>query len=315
VPPTSKEHRNSNFLKEVLRQPLQTAVTINASDFDELSAQEQLHIKINVKDFRTIVAHAATLNTQFSASFSRAGRPLQFCYTSLGLECAFTLMTVGEGKSAAPAVGTGVPRNPMAPANKQPEPARLTQATLGNNGSSPRRTLEAHARTMPPPPVPVNRRALGRSKQPGSALSSQGIARPNLDPDSLFVTQHDDDQQWDPQNLDDGEMLGWDATASNVSAESVESRLNSLLAYQNNNVHPTFKDTASTARTQSFPAEDGLEPTQRISQVSRSRSTPCGMPLICTATGQGLVVTIPALCIFDFICHAKSEDSERRPNL
>ncbi len=64
----------------------------------------------------------------------------------------------------------------------------------------------------------------------------------------------DEDPRWEPLNYEEDEaeeMLGWDA----------------------NNEHPsqqTFRDSGTAARPQVHPepSQEGLEPTQRLSQVS-----------------------------------------------
>lgn len=195
----------TNTSTEILKQPLHTAVTINASDFDEIEAQSQLHVKINVKDFRAIVAHAVTLNCQFKAHFSRPGRPLQFQYDAFGMDCSFTLMTVSDGR-AAPAPAAAPVHRIQTRVVKPAEPSPTIQETTQGRRESNK---------MPPPPVPSSRRPLGRNKPAGLAPASQTAARQDIDPESLFIPR-DDDQEWDPQTIDEGEALQWDASANNV---------------------------------------------------------------------------------------------------
>lgn len=120
---------------------------------------------------------------------------------------------------------------------------------------------------MPPPPRPV-------TKPPSSQINrnslGQGRQKPLPEPepeaddggDSLFIPQGDDDRTWDPPNYDQddsGEMLGWDASNDNSA----------------NSFHPTFRDSGSAARPQQHEnrtaaaSQEGLEPTQRLSQVGR----------------------------------------------
>lgn len=84
--------------------------------------------------------------------------------------------------------------------------------------------------------------------------------QPDLDPepDSLFMPGGPEDQTWDPPNYEEEEeMLGWDANNEDPSASFL----------------PTFRDSGSAAASSkavqpSFPAsQEGLEPTQRLSQV------------------------------------------------
>ncbi|KAF2097221.1 hypothetical protein NA57DRAFT_77475 [Rhizodiscina lignyota] len=239
---TSFTEKIVNANREILKHPLQTAVTLNAADFDELSAQAQLHITISVKDFKAIVSHAETLRCQFNAFFSRPGRPLQFQYGSGGMECSFTLMTIQDGRTAPAPVPANTHQMQTRTA-KKPEKAPAVQERAN--------TAKKASAQMPPPPVPNTRKTLGRAGTSGTATPSQGVQQRNLDPDSLFVQQDEEDHQWDPANLDEGETLGWDASADND-------------AFQ-----PGFKDTATPARTASYeaPGPDALEPTQRMSQI------------------------------------------------
>jgi cell cycle checkpoint control protein RAD9A len=85
-------------------------------------------------------------------------------------------------------------------------------------------------------------------------------ADPDPDPESLFVPGGDDDNTWDPPNYEQDEeemLLGWDASNENPNAS----------------FHPTFRDSGTVARPQetrqppAFASQEGLEPTQRLSQL------------------------------------------------
>lgn len=123
------------------------------------------------------------------------------------MDCAFTLMTVSDGR-ATPAPAPAATNRVQSKVTKAPEPSQTTlhESTQGRRESN----------NMPPPPVPSTRRPLGRNKPPGSAAPSQNSVRQDIDPDSLFIPQQDDDREWDPQNVDDGETLQWDASANAV---------------------------------------------------------------------------------------------------
>jgi len=77
---------------------------------------------------------------------------------------------------------------------------------------------------MPPPNHVSSRlrhdpaRALGKR-----ALASNIHSGPDSDPDSLFLPADNDDRQWEPAELkeDNGDMLGWDASANNVSSSNL----------------------------------------------------------------------------------------------
>lgn len=87
----------------ILKQPLETSISIHTSDFDDFHMQEGSHIHISVKDFRAIVTHAETLKGPISAYYSQPTRPLQFSYQNYGMHCEFTLMTTGDSRSASSA--------------------------------------------------------------------------------------------------------------------------------------------------------------------------------------------------------------------
>ena len=116
---------------------------------------------------------------------------------------------------------------------------------------------------MPPPARPVTKKPLGSQSQ---RISFKGSREPSVtesdpDPESLFVPGGDDDDQtWDPPNYDneeEEEMLGWDA--GNEAPDG--------------SFHPTFRDSGTVARPPqdrrppAIESQEGLEPTQRLSQV------------------------------------------------
>ena len=236
----------TDLLAEVLKQPLETAISIHTEDFEDFHMQEGMHIVISVKDFKAIVTHAETLRGPISAHFSFPTRPLQFSYQNAGIHCEFTLMTTGDyrGASATPNPHFVSNRSSSRQPSVVPAPSRTTSE-------------------MPPPPRPVVKPL---SSQNNRSSLGQGRQKPATDPepddggDSLFMPQGDDDQTWDPPNYeqDEGEeMLGWDASNNHPAAS----------------FRPTFRGTGSAAQQQQdmqqTPAsQEGLEPTQRLSQVS-----------------------------------------------
>ncbi len=184
---------------EVLKQPLQTAVTVNTFDFELFEVQEKIHIIISVKDFKSIVLHADTLRSHISARYSFPTRPLQLSYGSEGMLCEFTLMTTGEHNGVSlPATGT---------------------STNGINTSTRTASVpgsKASMDTMQPPTVPASRSAARKGNQPVSANSVRE-RRTGSEPDSLFVPLADEDREWDPQGYrNEDEVLGWDASANDV---------------------------------------------------------------------------------------------------
>ena len=232
----------------MLKQPLETAIGIHTEDFEDFHMQENMHVVISVKDFRAIVTHAETLRGAISAHFSFPTRPLQFSYQNAGMHCEFTLMTTGDlrGASSTPNPNFISTRG----ASRQPSVAPVV---------APSRS----ASEMPPPARPVVSKSYGSQKQRTSFQQSEQPppTEDDPDPDSLFVPGGDEDQTWDPPNYENDEeeeMLGWDASNENPTAS----------------FHPTFRDSGAVARPQQkrqpppVESQEGLEPTQRLSQVS-----------------------------------------------
>lgn len=118
---------------------------------------------------------------------------------------------------------------------------------------------------MPPPSRPNVIKPLS-SQLKGRSFQGQDRTTPIVEPDpeSLFMPQDeaDDDRGWDPPNYerdDEEEMLGWDASNDDLNAS----------------MRPTVRDLQRPARAPEGTGhsnqltQDGLAPTQRLSQVSR----------------------------------------------
>ena len=181
---------------EVLKQPLQTAVSISTADFDMFNVQEKMHIIVSVKDFKSVITHAETLKHYITALYSVPTRPLQLVYGSEGMQCEFTLMTTGEIQGAAIPPPT---KNVAMPSVAEPAKAN-----------------ETVSETMQPPSIPASRSAARRLNQI-SATSRSTTKRNEQESDSLFVPLADEDREWDPQDhRENDEVLGWDASATNV---------------------------------------------------------------------------------------------------
>ena len=193
-------YRSSLLLKiiiEVLKQPLPTAVSVSTADFDLFDVQEKMHIVISVRDFRSIITHADTLKGYVTALYSVPARPLQLAYGAEGMQCELTLMTTGENQ------GTAIPA-----ANKSNTIVPTAVATAQESETAPEK--------MQAPSLPASRSASRRLNQMGST-SRSNTRRPVPEADSLFVPLADEDREWDPQdNRENDEVLGWDASATNV---------------------------------------------------------------------------------------------------
>ncbi|GME28296.1 Rad9 [Neofusicoccum parvum] len=218
----------SNHPIEILKQPLQTAVSLSTADFETFAAAEQMHLVVSVKDFKSIVTHADHLRASVHAYYSQPTRPLQFSYsnTNIGILCEFTLMTIGDYQGQNNSTSS-TPRMIAARSNNtsraQSVTAQSTTSVTGRQRTS----------AMPPPAAPVSRPPTRQRKAPpGSAVrpSQQESQVRNDEDEPLFVPQDegDDDARWDPAGEDgEEETLGWDASADN------------------NAFHPTFRDSAS----------------------------------------------------------------------
>lgn len=230
---------------EILKQPLETAISLHIQDFDDFHAEEDVHIVVNVKDFKAIVTHAESLKALMSAQFSRPGRPLLFRYTDRGLTCEFILMTTGISQAVPPATAPKVASTrPGGQASRQSStvPLRLSRQSTVDLDASTRQpsvasgpsrqpshaisqTVERRNTEMAPPPKPSSaagpreRRVLGSLGRQISQTTTTSNVDP--DPESLFMPQgEEDDRRYDPQNFDEEpeeEMLGWDANANVVS--------------------------------------------------------------------------------------------------
>lgn len=221
--------------KELLKQPLETAISIHVGDFADFQAEEDIHITISVKDFRAIVTHAETLKGSMTAYFSRPSRPLQFFYQAVGMTCEFTLMTRGD--DSTPSATPSEPRAASTrPGSRQPShQASLAPAIASRQSSTEQaRTIVRNAQPtemappasrpatdMAPPPRPITITAL-RERRQLNALKrepSQSTTASQRDSESLFMPRQDNDEsQWDPPDFEGEpeEMLGWDANADIV---------------------------------------------------------------------------------------------------
>ena len=194
---------------DILKQPLQTSITIDNLDFEDFKVEEQLHIGISVKDFKAIVTHAETLKTSITALYSFPTRPMQLSYHEQGMQCEFTLMTIGDyrGGSVTPAPAA-VRQVSAAPAEREPSRLSTVQTTV------PPKTT-----TMPPPSQQQSRSFTREVQSQRSQRPSPPPPKASLDPESLFVpADEDDDRIWGEKNYDDEQdTLGWDASANNVN--------------------------------------------------------------------------------------------------
>ncbi|KAL8737425.1 MAG: hypothetical protein Q9181_001704 [Wetmoreana brouardii] len=272
--------------KEILKHPLETSIALDTLDFDEFSVQEKVHIAISVKDFRAIVLHAESLKTSVQACYSFPTRPMQIAYQGHGMDCEFTLMTIGDyrGASTTPAP-ISVRNSPAVPTD-----ARLLRQTSVQPTQirSHRESIDQGNGAMPPPSQPAPR-SFTKGPQNQSTTGSfqretlsQKPSRPSppqpkasLDLESLFLPAGDDDKQWDETNHEDEEdTLGWDVSANQVGL-TLKSIVHTVVAHipKNISAFPNLLQAAEgPSRNESLPAwpedvDQRIAPTQRLSQV------------------------------------------------
>lgn len=222
--------------KQILKQPLETAITIHVEDFEDFDAEKDVHITISVKDFKAVVMHAETLKGSITAYFSRPSRPLQFFYQALGMTCQFTLMTRGDITTTSTS-GTPAPQRvvsnrtesrqasrqaSVAPLSGSRQPSMVPQAPEQASAAVPIPVSRQTTEDMPPPPKPVTMSALRERRLliASNRLPSQATTASDRDPESLFMPRDDEEErQWDPLEFEEQEAeekLGWDANAEIV---------------------------------------------------------------------------------------------------
>lgn len=186
---------------------------MDRDEFEKFEASEDSsHVVISVKDFRAITQHAAPLNSEITTSYSLPSRPMLLRYEGDGIKCEFLLMTVGD-RSAPVQKG----RKGQGTA-KGPKPQQLEAASS---------RASSHAPTPAPQPTPIRQeRAMPPPLRPSNLRLSQRPPPPAFDDDdSLFVPQ-DNDNQWEPLNLNGNEdedehgRLEWSASAQQVSTNA-----------------------------------------------------------------------------------------------
>ncbi|PPJ57376.1 hypothetical protein CBER1_01424 [Cercospora berteroae] len=254
--------------KGMLQQPLETAIAIHTEDFEDFHMQQDLHIVINVNDFRAIAIHAETLRGPVTARFSAPNRPLQFEYQNFGVHSEFTLMTTGDRRGIASAPGSNV-KYVSTRANGTSSSRQPSIASLQGGGpalNEPRPTTRPNA--AKPVSIESQRPTL---RDQVSTMGASMADDEDPDPDSLFVPDGgaEEDQAWDAPNYenDEDEMLGWDASNDNFTASmrpTIRDLSGRSTAQQSG--RGTNNSDALKPRRQA-DLERGIEPTQRLSQL------------------------------------------------
>ncbi|KAJ5963800.1 Rad9/DDC1 [Penicillium vulpinum] len=232
--------------KEILKHPVHTSVAADNRDFQEYLVEENMHVAINLKDFKAVVAHAETANATVTARYTRPCKPLQLEYRFEGISAEFTVMTRGQADSE------DVPMSTRATIPRQ-------TPTVPISAVRPRDTRPSvipSAQMPPPPPRSRSIRPLNGSSTQENLSQRASVDRPaasglSMEFDSLFVPA-DDDRQWDEMNEEEEpqDILGWDASGTQDAFGA------------------SIRDAEPSFSKQDEPDDEmGLPPTQRLSQV------------------------------------------------
>ena len=183
-------------------------------DFENFIVEEKAHIGISVKDFKFIVMHAETLKATVTAQFSHPTRPMQLAYAVNGMQCEFTLMTIGEYRGGSVTPSPAVARNnAVAPSVQQtPRESPLMQGPVRDDRQV----------SMPPPLEPASRIFTREPASQRPARPSPPPPKASLDDESLFISmENDDERKWGENIFDeeDEDTLGWDPNPNTVGNE------------------------------------------------------------------------------------------------
>lgn len=201
---------------EILKYPVHTSVAADKRDFEAIQIEDNMHIAINLKDFKAVVAHAETANASVTARYSRPCKPLQLAYEFEGVSAEFTIMTRGEAGDDEPASSRATAQ--LSRQTPAPAPVNISRSQATRNSTQNTQ--------MPPPPSRRSIRPLNGSSTQEHLSQRPTAERPPtsatpMDFDSLFVPA-DDDRQWDEMNEEEEpqDILGWDATGDQVCSST-----------------------------------------------------------------------------------------------
>ncbi|KAJ5776837.1 hypothetical protein N7520_000083 [Penicillium odoratum] len=275
--------------EELLKTPVNTIVAATKIDFEEWSVEDNMHVAINLKDFKALVAHAETGMATVKAQYTRPCKPMQLSYEIPGIKAKFTLMTRGEAdddtpesqKAPRPHVVNRAPRghvptnarDSMAPfipyrpsVHDRPEYiAKMAAWNAAQNATqnTAQNAAQNTTQNTPMPPPSARNRPLrplqGSSTQDhlsrNSTWEKPSASASEPEFDSLFVTQ--DDNQWDDitPKEEPQDILGWDATGQ-VPIQGIL-----------RDAEPDFP--MPVRRKRAAQDDMGIPPTQRMSQVRR----------------------------------------------
>ncbi|KAL7268797.1 hypothetical protein RUND412_008568 [Rhizina undulata] len=263
--------------REILKQPMQTSIVLDTSEFVEYSSPDELHIGISLKDFKAIVAHADSIHGTIAGYFSTAGNPLQLHYEHEGMSCEFTLMTLVDARpSTLEALDRIIPR-PGPPISSGMRPSQYNNSGNGGNSGYSRYATQEQQRmnqdgeqfddglgyrpqTPPgpsaPPPAPV------ANPSPDSSIVLPTPRDSSIRPLFLDVSDEEDEED-ELTSFDHGEdggmdqrpTLGWD-TSGHIDRPSTA-------AARDFTAPPREPDVESTASEEE--PEPFVGPTQQVS--------------------------------------------------
>lgn len=152
--------------------------------------------------------HAETLKASITALYSHPTLPMQLAYRQHGMQCEFTLMTIGDYRSdSATPTPAAVRKASSVPTNRQP-----------SNQSSVQDHPPDTADTMLPPVQPASRSFTRELPSQRPARPSPPPPKASLDPESLFLSsEEEDERKWGEKTFEQEEdTLGWDQSINNV---------------------------------------------------------------------------------------------------
>jgi cell cycle checkpoint control protein RAD9A len=217
--------------KEILKQPLQTSVALDTSDFEEFRVEDNLHIAVSLKDFKAIAAHAASVEVAVAVYYSQSGKPLQVHYVRDGMECEFTLMTASDTRSsqAFGAMGRVMPISRPTPAGGSQQGREATEE-WGQEAEGQQSQTENQTQSQLTPELPslvvkddeslYNAPTPGPQSAPAALKQELGLPTPNRanrHDVPLFLNYSEDEEEDDDLGMDldnerSGFSLGWDTS-------------------------------------------------------------------------------------------------------
>ena len=147
---------------------------------------------------------------------------MQLAYHEHGMQCEFTLMTIGDFRSASATPAPATSRDTSArPAERVTPTQKSPSQEHGHRQAS---------NAMPPPSQPASRSFLREPASQRPRRPSPPPPKASLDHESLFLPQEDEDErQWDERDYDNEDQLGYDVKADgNVRTFAISVVLNWL---------------------------------------------------------------------------------------